>query len=195
MPTESDGLESRQRAAGTHPELLYRAYRRRSACAVAAADPVAPHPQRADGAGVRPLPVASPTTISPPGSPLSLRASASTSRAACVDEDGRGVPDTLVEVWQANAAGRYRHWRDDHPAPIDPNFSGRAVWLPTRKAATASSRSNRARTRGATTTTRGGWRTSISRCSGRPFASPAGHADVPPRRPAAAARSDPAVDS
>ena len=40
------------------------------------------------------------------------------------DEDGRGVPDTLVEIWQANACGRYIHVVDQHPAPIDPNFTG-----------------------------------------------------------------------
>jgi protocatechuate 3,4-dioxygenase, beta subunit len=40
------------------------------------------------------------------------------------DSDGRAVPDTLVEVWQANAAGRYAHARDNWPAPLDPNFSG-----------------------------------------------------------------------
>jgi protocatechuate 3,4-dioxygenase beta subunit len=40
------------------------------------------------------------------------------------DEDGRPVPHTLVEIWQCNAAGRYRHAKDDHPAPLDPNFSG-----------------------------------------------------------------------
>src|SRR5690606_15122928 len=41
-----------------------------------------------------------------------------------LDEDGRPVPNTLLEVWQANAAGRYIHKRDQHPAPIDPNFHG-----------------------------------------------------------------------
>jgi protocatechuate 3,4-dioxygenase beta subunit len=41
-----------------------------------------------------------------------------------LDEDGRAVPHTLVEIWQANAAGRYRHAVDDHPAPLDPNFTG-----------------------------------------------------------------------
>jgi protocatechuate 3,4-dioxygenase, beta subunit len=41
-----------------------------------------------------------------------------------LDEGGRPVPGTLVEVWQANAAGRYRHDGDRHPAPLDPNFSG-----------------------------------------------------------------------
>ena len=41
-----------------------------------------------------------------------------------LDGDGRAVPDALVEVWQANAAGRYRHAVDRHPAPLDPNFTG-----------------------------------------------------------------------
>ena len=40
------------------------------------------------------------------------------------DSDGRPVPHTLVEVWQANAAGRYRHLGDQWPAPLDPGFSG-----------------------------------------------------------------------
>ena len=41
-----------------------------------------------------------------------------------VDGDGRPVRDTLVEIWQANAAGRYKHDVDRHPAPLDPSFSG-----------------------------------------------------------------------
>jgi protocatechuate 3,4-dioxygenase beta subunit len=41
-----------------------------------------------------------------------------------VDEDGRPVPNVLLEVWQANAAGRYHHDVDRHPAPLDPNFTG-----------------------------------------------------------------------
>ena len=41
-----------------------------------------------------------------------------------LEGDGRPVPSTLVEVWQANAAGRYRHEGDQHPAPLDPNFTG-----------------------------------------------------------------------
>ena len=40
------------------------------------------------------------------------------------DSDARPVPGTLVEVWQANAAGRYVDPGDDHPAPLDPNFTG-----------------------------------------------------------------------
>lgn len=41
-----------------------------------------------------------------------------------LDGDGRPVRHQLVEVWQANAAGRYIHKRDQHPAPLDPNFTG-----------------------------------------------------------------------
>jgi protocatechuate 3,4-dioxygenase beta subunit len=41
-----------------------------------------------------------------------------------LDDDGRPVPQTLVEIWQANACGRYAHKVDTHDAPLDPNFSG-----------------------------------------------------------------------
>ncbi|APF41257.1 protocatechuate 3,4-dioxygenase subunit beta [Neomicrococcus aestuarii] len=41
-----------------------------------------------------------------------------------LDGDGRPVAGQLIEIWQANAAGRYIHKRDQHPAPIDPNFTG-----------------------------------------------------------------------
>lgn len=41
-----------------------------------------------------------------------------------LDEDARPVPGTLVEIWQANAGGRYRHRNDSYLAPIDPNFGG-----------------------------------------------------------------------
>ncbi|MEM9757033.1 MAG: protocatechuate 3,4-dioxygenase subunit beta, partial [Pseudomonadota bacterium] len=40
------------------------------------------------------------------------------------DETGRGIPETLVEIWQANAGGRYRHPKDSYFAPLDPNFGG-----------------------------------------------------------------------
>ena len=45
-------------------------------------------------------------------------------RGQVTDEDGRAVPNTMIEVWQANAAGRYNHPGDSHDAPLDPNFSG-----------------------------------------------------------------------
>lgn len=41
-----------------------------------------------------------------------------------LDENARPVRHTLVEVWQANAAGRYLHRNDQHKAPLDPNFTG-----------------------------------------------------------------------
>jgi protocatechuate 3,4-dioxygenase beta subunit len=41
-----------------------------------------------------------------------------------LDEDARPVTNALIELWQANAAGRYRHAKDDHPAPLDPHFTG-----------------------------------------------------------------------
>ncbi|HKX75950.1 MAG TPA: protocatechuate 3,4-dioxygenase subunit beta [Acidimicrobiia bacterium] len=42
-----------------------------------------------------------------------------------LDENGTGVPRTVLEIWQANAAGRYAHWRETaFPAPLDPNFLG-----------------------------------------------------------------------
>ena len=41
-----------------------------------------------------------------------------------LDEAGRPVPDALVEVWQANAGGRYRHVREGYVAALDPNFGG-----------------------------------------------------------------------
>ncbi|CTQ55487.1 Protocatechuate 3,4-dioxygenase beta chain [Roseibium album] len=41
-----------------------------------------------------------------------------------LDENAKPVPNTLVEIWQANAGGRYRHKKDTYLAPIDPNFGG-----------------------------------------------------------------------
>ena len=56
-----------------------------------------------------------------PGEPLGERIILA---GRVLDGDGRPVRDTLVEVWQANAAGRYADPVDDHPAPLDPNFTG-----------------------------------------------------------------------
>ncbi len=41
-----------------------------------------------------------------------------------LDENARPIPNALIEIWQANSAGRYFHDIDDHDAPLDPNFSG-----------------------------------------------------------------------
>ncbi len=45
-------------------------------------------------------------------------------RGRVTDEDDRPIPHTMIEIWQANAAGRYDHPGDQHDAPLDPNFHG-----------------------------------------------------------------------
>ena len=60
-------------------------------------------------------------TAGHPGEPLGERIVLA---GRVLDADGRPVPDTLIEIWQANASGRYAHAVDDHPAPLDPNFTG-----------------------------------------------------------------------
>lgn len=65
-------------------------------------------------------------TIQHSGEPLGSRITVS---GRVMDGDGRPVPHQLVEIWQANAAGRYAHLRDQHPAPLDPNFSGQGRCL------------------------------------------------------------------
>jgi protocatechuate 3,4-dioxygenase beta subunit len=55
------------------------------------------------------------------GEPLGERITVS---GRVLEEDGRPVRNALVEIWQANAGGRYRHDGDRHPAPLDPNFGG-----------------------------------------------------------------------
>ncbi|MBP0458719.1 protocatechuate 3,4-dioxygenase subunit beta [Streptomyces montanisoli] len=55
------------------------------------------------------------------GEPLGERITVS---GRLLDGRGRPVRRQLIEVWQANASGRYAHQRDDHPAPLDPNFTG-----------------------------------------------------------------------
>ena len=56
-----------------------------------------------------------------PGAPLGERMILT---GRVLDSDGRPVPDTLIEIWQANSSGRYAHSVDDHDAPLDPNFDG-----------------------------------------------------------------------
>ena len=60
-------------------------------------------------------------TLGHPGEPVGQRIIV-TGRLR--DSAGRPVCRQLVEIWQANAAGRYRHEVDRHPAPLDPNFTG-----------------------------------------------------------------------
>jgi protocatechuate 3,4-dioxygenase beta subunit len=117
--------ESRPEEAGTQPPLLYPPYR--STVKRAPAEPLITIPERlrdlaAPVYGYLPLGDAdTDLTRQHAGEPQGERIIVS---GRVLDEDGRPVPHTLVELWQCNAAGRYRHARDIHPAPIDPNFTG-----------------------------------------------------------------------
>jgi protocatechuate 3,4-dioxygenase beta subunit len=55
------------------------------------------------------------------GEPLGERITVS---GRLLDRQGRPIRGQLIELWQANASGRYAHLRDQHPAPLDPNFTG-----------------------------------------------------------------------
>ncbi|HEY6302982.1 MAG TPA: protocatechuate 3,4-dioxygenase subunit beta [Terriglobales bacterium] len=66
-------------------------------------------------------PKASDLTLGHPGEPVGERIVVS---GRVLDENSRPLANTIVEIWQANAAGRYRHEVDQHNAPLDPNFSG-----------------------------------------------------------------------
>jgi protocatechuate 3,4-dioxygenase beta subunit len=72
-------------------------------------------------AGITIGPLDSDLTRQHEGEPLGERITVSGSLR---DEHGGPVVGALIEVWQANAAGRYAHVSDQHPAPLDPNFSG-----------------------------------------------------------------------
>ena len=82
-----------------------------------------------------------------------------------LDENARPVPGALVEFWQANAGGRYRHRNDTYIAPIDPNFGGCGRMLAMSGAITSSGRSSPAHTLFGIASTAGGRLTSIFRCS------------------------------
>ncbi|WP_022884488.1 protocatechuate 3,4-dioxygenase subunit beta [Glaciibacter superstes] len=66
-------------------------------------------------------PLESDLTIAHSAEPIGERITVS---GHVVDGDGRPVRNQLIEMWQANSAGRYVHKRDQHPAPLDPNFTG-----------------------------------------------------------------------
>jgi protocatechuate 3,4-dioxygenase, beta subunit len=60
-------------------------------------------------------------TLQHDGEPLGERITVS---GRVLDSEVRPLRNALIEIWQANAAGRYRHRVDEHPAPLDPNFTG-----------------------------------------------------------------------
>jgi protocatechuate 3,4-dioxygenase beta subunit len=69
----------------------------------------------------RPGEISNDLTRQHPGEPLGERITVS---GRLLDADGRPIRDSLIEIWQANTAGRYRHRWDRWPAPVDPNFTG-----------------------------------------------------------------------
>ena len=112
-------------APGTHPPLDFPAYR--ATRLRHPSQPLVPLPHRLTevtgpllGEG-RVAGADHDLTVQHAGEPLGERIVV---QGRVLDGDGRPVPGTLVEVWQANAGGRYRHDGDRHPAPLDPNFSG-----------------------------------------------------------------------
>ena len=117
--------DRRSLEAGTQPPLLYPPYR--STVKRAPAQPLIRIPERYSALAVPLygyLPIGetdNDLTRQHAAEPLGERIIVS---GRVLDEDGRAVPHTLVEVWQANAAGRYPHPRDQHNAPLDPNFPG-----------------------------------------------------------------------
>jgi protocatechuate 3,4-dioxygenase beta subunit len=120
-----DPRRYRKFAAGTQPEYLHPAYV--SSVKRAPTKPLIllPHTKTETSGPVfgHSLVTAadSDLTAQRSGEPLGERIIVS---GRVLDEDGRGVPESLVEIWQANAAGRYLHKMDHHGAPLDPNFSG-----------------------------------------------------------------------
>ena len=122
---EIEKIQAGTAAGGTQPRLDFAPYRsavlRHPARDLRSADPegaelVAPVFGRSD---VDPL--ESDLTIGGVGEPIGSRIVV---RGRVLDGDSRPVRGQLVEIWQANAAGRYVHQRDQHPAPLDPNFTG-----------------------------------------------------------------------
>jgi len=118
-------LPSYERPRGVHPPLDSPGYR--STALRAPGRPPLLIPQRlteitgpllGDG---RVAPADADLTTQHAGEPLGERIVVT---GRLLDVDGRPLQGALVEVWQANAAGRYRHEVDQHPAPLDPNFAG-----------------------------------------------------------------------
>jgi protocatechuate 3,4-dioxygenase, beta subunit len=66
-------------------------------------------------------PVDADLTAGHPGAPIGERIIVT---GRVLEGSGSPVAGQLIEIWQANAAGRYRHHHDQHPAPLDPNFTG-----------------------------------------------------------------------
>lgn len=112
-------------AAETRTRLDYPPYRS-SLLRHPTKDPVQADPEGAElwapAFGVRDVdPLEADLTIQRGGEPIGERMVVT---GRVLDGDGRPVRHQLVEIWQANAGGRYIHQRDQHPAPLDPHFVG-----------------------------------------------------------------------
>ena len=126
-PAAHTGLElpSYERPSGVHPPLDSGAYR--STVLRAPRRPLVLLPHRLTEVtgpllGAERVTAAdADLTAQHAGEPLGQRIIVS---GRVLDGGGRPVPGTLIEIWQPNAAGRYRHAVDNHPAPLDPNFTG-----------------------------------------------------------------------
>ena len=112
-------------AAGTHPTLIYPPYKStikrgpsQQALRIHAGAPMSTN-LAAPGNLI--LPNDTDLTVHGNSAPLGEKIVVS---GVVRDEDGKPVRNSLVEVWQANSAGRYWHQRDQHDAPLDPNFYG-----------------------------------------------------------------------
>jgi protocatechuate 3,4-dioxygenase beta subunit len=110
---------------GTYPPLLYPDYR--STQERAPSRPLIPLEQGSEELAVAEFPrsILKPNdadlTRRSSGEPLGQRIVVS---GRVLDEDGKPVRNSLIEVWQCNAAGRYFHAKDQHDAPVDPHFQG-----------------------------------------------------------------------
>ena len=118
-------LQPYQRPRGVHPPVDFPAYR--SSALRAPRQPLVLLPHRLTEitgpllGEERVRPADADLTAGHPGEPQGERIIVT---GRVLDGDGRPVRRSLVEVWQANAAGRYLHAADQHPAPLDPNFTG-----------------------------------------------------------------------
>ena len=116
--------------AGVYPDLHHAAYK-----STARRGPRQPPLRVRDAAAVSGVPRFAPSLFKPfdadltrhgAGAPLGEKIVVT---GRVTDEDGRPVRDSLVEVWQCNSAGRYFHSRDQHDAPLDPNFHGHGKFM------------------------------------------------------------------
>ena len=121
----SDVIGYRRAAAGTQPEYLYPPYLSSQKRAPTQPLVLLPHTlTEVTGPLFVPSDIAAKDhdlTLQHDSEPLGERIIVS---GRVLDENNRPIPHTLIEIWQANAAGRYRHSRDEHAAPLDPNFTG-----------------------------------------------------------------------